>query len=132
MYKKGGVLYPKLSFKLNGLFYQTHNQLGKYKNEKQYSDYFESLLKKEEMEYYREHPLQLEEEGQGNIRSFVDFMVENKVILEFKTKQCLTKEDYYQVQRYLTTVNLELAILVNFRKDFIHPKRVLNTELYKK
>ena len=34
----------------------------------------------------------------GNI---VDFLVDNKIILEVKTRPLMVKEDYYQVKRYL-------------------------------
>lgn len=34
----------------------------------------------------------------GNI---LDFIVDDKIILEFKAKPIVLKEDYYQIQRYL-------------------------------
>jgi len=43
--KNAKIIYPELSYKLTGLLYETHNHLGKYRNEKQYADYFEGLLK---------------------------------------------------------------------------------------
>ncbi|MFH1428040.1 MAG: GxxExxY protein, partial [Patescibacteria group bacterium] len=49
-------------------------------------------------------------------------------ILEFKTKDFITKEDYFQVKRYLITLNLKLALLVNFRQKRLVPKRILNKE----
>ena len=42
------VLYKDLSYKINGLLFEAHRKLGKYRNEKQYADYFEDLLKKRE------------------------------------------------------------------------------------
>jgi hypothetical protein len=42
-----------------------------------------------------------------------------------KTKRFLTKEDYFQTQRYLQESQLLLGILVNFRNKYIKPSRVL-------
>lgn len=39
------VVYKELSYKINGLLFKVHKDLGRYRNEKQYGDYFEQLLK---------------------------------------------------------------------------------------
>ena len=41
------ILYKDLSCKINGLLFKTHKELGKYRNEKQYADFIENLLKEE-------------------------------------------------------------------------------------
>ena len=38
----------------------------------------------------------------------------------------ITKEDYYQMKRYLVSCNKDLGIIVNFREYYLKPKRVLN------
>ena len=64
----------------------------------------------------------------GKVRCIVDFIVENKIILEFKAKDFITKEDYFQTKRYLVTLNLKLALLINFRQKRLAPKRILNKD----
>ena len=59
----------------------------------------------------------------GNIP---DFIIDKKIILEIKAKRIITKDDYYQVKRYLVSSNLQLGIIVNFRQKYLSPKRVLN------
>ena len=66
----------------------------------------------------------------GNSGNIVDFLIENKIILELKAKRLITKEDYFQMQRYLQASGLEIGLIVNFRDSHIKPKRVLNTKLY--
>lgn len=39
------VIYKELSYKINGLLFKAHKDLGRYRNEKQCADYFEQLLK---------------------------------------------------------------------------------------
>ena len=120
------VIHKELSYKINGLLFQVHKDLGRYRNEKQYSDYFERLLKENSYKYIREYKFTDDQQGIGKIRCICDFIIEDKVVIEFKAKDHITKEDYFQVRRYLITLNLELAIIVNFRQPRIIPKRILN------
>lgn len=95
--------------------------MGRYSREKQYSDLLEEKLSKNEVQYKREFPVQ----NTGNI---VDFYIENKIILELKAKKIITKKDYYQVQRYLQSINIKLGLLVNLRNRHLKPIRVLRIE----
>jgi GxxExxY protein len=122
------ILHKNLSYRLTGLLFKTHKDLGHYRNEKQYADYFEKLLKDQEIKFAREYSFLDQQYGQNKIRCICDFIIEDKIILEFKAKNFITKEDYYQTRRYLVTLNLELAIIVNFRQVRLAPKRVLNGE----
>lgn len=120
------VVYKELSYKINGLLFKVHKDLGRYRNEKQYGDYFEQLLKDEKIKYVREFKFTDNKFGQEKVRCVCDFIIESKVIIEFKAKDHITKEDYYQVKRYLLTLDLKLAIIINFRQPRIVPKRILN------
>ena len=124
------VVYKELSYKITGLLFKTHQDLGCYRNEKQCADYFEGLLQKQGIKYVREYRFEDNQYGQGKTRCVCDFIIENKIVLEFKTVDYITKKDYYQVKRYLITLNLKLALIVNFRQKRLSPKRVLNSEYY--
>jgi GxxExxY protein len=105
---------------------KVHKKLGQFASERQYCDEFEELLKKDNIPYEREFEIKFfeTESPKGNR---VDFFVEHKIILDFKAKPYITKEDYYQMQRYLKAANLELGIIVNFRAYRLSPKRILNS-----
>lgn len=122
----GEIIYPDLSYKINGFLYKTHNQLGKYCSEKQYSDSIENYLKKSGLSYKRELVLPESFEGEVKGRNKIDFLIGDLIILELKAKKIITKEDYFQTRRYLESLNKKLAILVNFRANYLHPKRILN------
>ncbi|MBI2355750.1 MAG: GxxExxY protein [Candidatus Doudnabacteria bacterium] len=121
------IVYADLSYKITGALFTVHNELGRYCNEKQYADALENLFKKLKVSYEREKTIpesfQLEKSG----RNKVDFIIEDKVLLELKAKRLVSKEDYYQVRRYLSALNKKLGIIVNFRDKFIKPKRILNS-----
>lgn len=122
------VVYKDLSYKITGLLFETHKNLGRYRNEKQYADYFEGLLKKRGVNYEREYKFNDHQYGKGQIRCICDFIIENKIILEFKAKDHISKIDYFQTKRYLVTLNLKLAVIVNFRQPRLVPKRILNND----
>ena len=115
------IIYPELSYKLTGLCFSTHNELGRFAREKQYSDAIAKKLKEANIFFQRE----LRVGDDGNI---LDFLIENKIILEFKAERIITKADYYQLQRYLQSSNIKLGIIVNFRDRFLKPKRIVRID----
>lgn len=86
-------------------------------------------LKESGMCYEREKVLPSSFLGELKGRNKIDFLIEGKIILEIKAKPFLMKQDYYQTRRYLTALKKKLALLVNMRRDYIYPKRVLNSEV---
>jgi len=121
------LIYPELSYEIGGILFSAHNQLGKFCNEKQYCDFIEKLLREAGIKYEREKILPPSFEYELKGRNKIDFIIEDKIILEVKAKKLTINEDYYQVKRYLVASNKKLGILVNFRKKYIIPKRVLNS-----
>ncbi len=113
-----------LSYKIVGILYNIHKELGRYCKERQYGDKFEVLLKEQNMSYRREVPISVV----GRKSNFADFCIADRILVEFKAKQIITREDYFQMQRYLVLHNKELGILVNFRQRILRPKRVLNSQ----
>jgi GxxExxY protein len=113
------VIYPNLSYAINGILFKVHSSLGRFCKEKEYADLIETVLKEKNITYQREHLI--------NNRNRVDFIIENKIILELKNKQIVTKNDYYQIQRYLQITNIQLGLLINFRSYYLNIKRILNT-----
>lgn len=121
------IIFAELSYRINGMFFQIQKELGRFCREKQYADRFEELLISSKLNYKRELEI-----NAININSprgnKVDFMIDNKVIVDLKAKKYITKEDYYQMNRYLEGSDLKLGIIVNFRDSFLKPKRVINNK----
>jgi len=123
------LIFPELSYEIGGILFKAHNELGRFLNEKQYADAVEKFFKEEKIKYEREKELPISFDGEYKGRNKVDFIIENKIILELKSKRVLPREDYYQVRRYLEAANLKLGLLVNFRDKYLKPKRVLNSRV---
>jgi GxxExxY protein len=112
------LLYQELSYQITGLCFEVQNTLGRFAREKQYSDLFENKLQTSNIPYKREYAVA----GTGNR---LDFLINDRIILEVKAKPFLLKNEYYQVKRYPDVLQLELALLVNFQDKYLKPRRIL-------
>ena len=121
------IIYPELSYMLTGICFNVHNDLGRYARERQYGDEIARRLKEAKTPFEREVAVG----GAGNI---ADFLVDDKIILELKAKRIITKEDYFQTQRYLQALKIKLGLLVNFRDRYLKPIRIvrIDTDLKRK
>jgi len=117
---KKHIIQKELSYDIAGILFKVHNEMGRFCREKQYCDRIEELLKEKGIKYKREL--------RDNDSNRLDFMIEDKILLEVKAKNSLNKDDYFQVKRYLELNNVELGLLVNFRYTFLKPKRIINTK----
>jgi GxxExxY protein len=118
------IFHKELSYRINGLLFKVHNELGRYCREKQYGDAFEKLLKSENVTFEREKALPVEMIDNTSTNK-VDFVVEGKIVLEFKAKPIILKEDYYQTQKYLQASGHKLGLMVNFRNKYLKPIRII-------
>lgn len=120
------IVEKELSYEITGILFKVHKDLGQFATERQYGGKLEEHLIKFQINYNREYEIKKFEPNspKGNR---IDFLIKNKIILELKAKPFITKEDYYQMQRYLKSAGFELGIIVNFRAHRLFPKRVLNS-----
>ncbi len=119
--KNTKLIYPELSYLITGICFEVHNRLGRYAREKQYGDLLEEKLKEIKIPYKREFRI----EKTGNT---IDFLIDNKIILELKAAHLILKEDYYQTQRYLQASDIKLALLINFRNRYLKPIRIIKID----
>ena len=112
---KSKLLYGDLSYKITGILFETHNELGQFGKEKQYADTLEIKFRENGVKFKRE--LRVGESG-----NIFDFLVEETILLELEAKPFLLNSDYDQVKRYLQSCDLELGILVNLGLNIFNQK----------
>lgn len=115
------VIYPELSYTIVGLCFIAHDEVGLYGREKQYGDILERELKGKSIPYKREVAIA----QSGNV---ADFVVDEKILIELKSKRTIIPNDYEQTQRYLQITGLKLGLLVNFRDKYLKPARVVKID----
>ncbi|MCR4279330.1 MAG: GxxExxY protein [Candidatus Zambryskibacteria bacterium] len=114
------VLYPELSYKIVGLAFEVHNELGQFAREKQYADLLEEKFKNENIKYKRELIM-------GDSGNIADFIVgeSEEILLELKTVRVIGRAQFNQTQNYLQRSRIKLGILINFSDKYLRPKRIL-------
>lgn len=125
-FAQGKVVYPELSYQLVGILMDVHSKLGNKYQEKYYQRAVEEALQNSGLYFdsQLEVPLLYNDKVIG--KYYLDFLVDQKIIIELKATPYLSKEDYRQVKAYLTAKKLQLGLLVNFRPQHLDVRRVLN------
>lgn len=125
---KKELVEPELSYKIVGLLFKVHSALGPGYQEKYYQKAFELELKQNKIPYSKEINFGIEYLGEKLGRYFLDFLIDDKIIVELKAVKFFSKKDIGQVLRYLRHTNIKLGILVNFKKESLEFKRIINNE----
>lgn len=124
--KRDDLLFPDLSFQIVGCAFEVFNELGPGHSEKNYQNVLAYIFKLRNIQFKEQvyYPLKFKEKVIG--RGFLDFLVEDKIIVELKKDENFTKTSIDQVLNYLKTTDLKLAILINFTKQGVKFKRIIN------
>jgi GxxExxY protein len=123
---KDKLLYPELSYQIMGILFEVHNKLGTKYQEKHYQNAVEIKLKELNIPYQKEKKVNVKFENKDLGEFYVDFIIDNKIILELKKIWKITEDEIKQVLRYLDAVNLKLGIVANFKHKRLDYYRVLN------
>lgn len=120
------LIYPELSFKIIGMIFKVYNNLGYGYQEKYYQKAIALDLNKENIKYEKELPVKLEYQGEKIGRYFIDFIIENKIVLELKIGSRVYQRDIKQTLTYLRTTGLKLGIIILISPSGIKHKRIVN------
>jgi len=114
------ILYPELSYRIVGLAFDVHNELGQFAREKQYGDLLEKKFKEEGIKYQRELRI-------GDSGNIIDFLIDekDKILIELKTVRVVGRAHFRQMQNYLQQTQIKLGLLINFSDKYLSPKRVV-------
>jgi len=124
---KEKVIFKDLSYLLIGLAYETSNLLGEGLPEKDYKEAFSQLLKKANIRYIKEWYCPIKIDDKIITRRYFDFLVEDKIIIEFKVGNRGYHSAYRQLMDYLKTSKYRLGMIIRFTLDGVKFKRILNS-----
>ena len=123
------IIEKELSYKVVGILMDIHRQLGNRYQEKYYQRAIAVALKRNGLDFKQELSINLNYAGEKIGRYSLDFLIENKIVLEIKCVPELKPIDFKQVLAYLKAEKIELGTLVNFRPESLVYKRILNSDL---
>ena len=107
-----------LTYQINGAIFEVSRTLGAGFLEKVYEKALMIELKERRMRAINQAPIKVFYKDAIVGEYFADILVEDKVIIELKTVEILSKLHEAQILNYLKATGIQLGFLVNF----IHPK----------
>lgn len=124
--KRNDLVYPELSYKIVGCAFDVFNELGFGHAEKYYQKAMAIALKNAGLNFQEQFYAPLKFQGELVGKLYLDFLVEDKVIIELKKNDHFAKSNIDQVNQYLLSSKLQLALLINFSSKGIISKRLVN------
>ena len=121
------VVYPELSYKIVGTTFRVFNTLGHGMSEKHYQRAFAKELEQEGIKFKREMSVAISYDNESIGKCFLDFVIEDKIVVELKVRFKLGYVHIKQVMEYLKTTGYKLAILVYFTKEGVKYSRIVNS-----
>jgi len=120
------IIYKELSYEIVKILFEVYNNLGYGYQKKYYQRAIEVAFTKVGFEYKSQCPYKIRYKGEIIGRYFIDFIIEDKIVLEIKKGDYYSRKNFEQVYAYLKATGLKLAIIANFTSDGVKFKRVLN------
>ena len=124
--KRKDILYPDLSYKTIGCAFDVYNSLGSGHHEKYYQRALCEALLNQNLKFSQQINFPLRYCNKIIGRKFLDFLIEDKIVVEIKKSERFSKTHIDQVMEYLRLSNLRLAILINFGTYGVIFKRIIN------
>ena len=125
------LVYPDLSYEIVGVLLNVYGKLGYGLREKSYEKAVALAFKQKGLKFAEQLYAPIVFEGEVIEKNYLDFLVEDKVVVELKRGDKFVKNHIDQVYSYLTNNKLELGILVYFAPQRLHYKRILNVQAKK-
>lgn len=126
------LIEPDLSYIITGILFKVYNKLGPLYQEKYYQRAIEKELQSQEIPFIREKSVSIGYEDSNIGRYFLDFLIDNKIVLEIKVIKFIHPKYIQQVLAYQNKLQIRLGIIANFRKDKLELKRLILPDKYLK
>ena len=120
--------YSELTGKIIGCAMEVHRILGNGFQELIYQKALAIEMAKQGLSYNRELEMEIKYKGESIGSRRVDFLVENKVMLELKAVIQLEDVHLAQAINYLEAYGLEIGMLINFGNRSLQFRRVMKPE----
>ncbi len=119
--------YPHqdLSYKLIGCGYKVYNSLKFGYQEKYYQRAYALELEEGKISYSREHKIVIDYKGKKIGRYFLDFLIEDSVVVELKIASDFHPKHISQVLAYMRAKNVKMGLILLFTKHQLRIKRLI-------
>ncbi len=110
------LFHSELSYAIVGAAFKAHKTVGRFGKERDYCLALENELRAAAIPYLRK----------GSIAGYrISYIADAKVALIVRAKKYLLMDDYWKIKKSLHAMSLDLALLLNFKTDFLKPIRIV-------
>ena len=120
------LIFPKESYDLIGCAYAVFNKLKFGHQERIYQKAYATELKELGYQFQKEVFVPIEYSGEHIGKYFLDFLINNEIVIELKVANEFHPIHVKQVLTYLKSTNKKLGILILFTSTGIKYKRIVN------
>lgn len=120
------VILPELSYQIIGALFEVFNELGAGLKERHYYPAVQRALEARGLQVKPQIRMPVQYAQSAIADQFLDFLINDIIILELKVSRRFRKPDYEQVKAYLATSQCPLGILARFDEQGVTFHRVLN------
>ena len=110
------------------MLYDVFNHVGAGHKEQYYQNAIKIAFQQNNLKFQEQVLIPLKYQNKNIGRYFLDFLIEDKIILEIKKDSIFRKSNIEQIYSYLKSTGLRLGILANFTRDSVKFKRIVNLE----
>lgn len=119
------VIYPELSYQIYGILFKVFKELERGYKEKHVQRAVALMLRSGNLQFREQFPFKMEFDGKNIGYYYLDFVVEQKIVLELKVAERFYQKDFDQIKDYLIKSGLKLGLLARFGHNGVVIKRVL-------
>jgi len=120
------LIYSDECYKIVGILIDVYKKIGHGLREKDYQTAVAYQLEKNDYIFEEQVQAFLTLDDKKIRRYFLNFLIDNKIVLEIKAKEKFYDDNIAQVYSYLKSTNLKLGIIANFTKRGVQFKRIVN------
>ena len=118
-------LYKELTERVIGAALKVHKELGSAYEEKIYQRALYLEFQKEKIKFEREKEINVKYDKITIGKKKLDFVVDNKIIIELKKSDEINNVHIAQVVSYLKALDLKVGLILNFGLSKLQIKRVI-------
>jgi len=115
----------KLTYRIIGVCMQVHSGLGPGFPEDYYQRALEYEFQAQDIPFEPQKPVQVLYKGVQVGLNYLDFVIDESVVLEIKSVRNLDEIHHAQVIKYLAATDYSIALLVNFGGSSLEHERIL-------
>jgi GxxExxY protein len=123
--KDTDYIYKELTYKIIGVIYDVHKELGSVHKEIIYHKAIAIELSEKGIPFVEQKPIDVKYKGKKIGIYKPDFIIDDKVILEVKVAPAITKVMKDQVYYYVKGTKYKLVLLANFGTSKVGIKRLI-------